>query len=127
MSNFSNFSTAQIQTGSQVRKARAALNPAALTRAQACRVIAQSSDPELIKSFARHGSKAVRRYVTHKVGVLLSPPKPDLSRFNVRTWTPEMAKEVLAIMAQHKLSAEAAAQEIGCTPRRIKDWQKKVA
>jgi hypothetical protein len=125
MSNFSNFSTsAQIQTGSQVRRARAALNPAALTRAQACRVIAQSSDPELIKSFAKHGSKAVRRYVTHKVGALL---KPDLSRFNVRTWTPEMAKEVLAVMAQHKLSAEAAAQEIGCTPRRIKDWQKKVA
>lgn len=125
MTNFS--AQVQLQTGSQVRKARAALNPAALTRAQACRVIAGSSDVELIKSFAKHGSKQVRRYVTHKVGALMAPPKVDLSKFNVRTWTPDMAKEVLAVMAEHKMSPKEAAEAIGCTERRIKEWQKKAA
>ena len=57
-------------TGSQRRAAKRINEPAAMTRAQACRVIAGTTEQEIIKSFVGHGSKAVRRYSAHKSELL---------------------------------------------------------
>lgn len=47
---------------------RRAFDPTAFTRAQATRIIANTTDPDLIGKFSEHGNKHVKRYVAHKLG-----------------------------------------------------------
>lgn len=133
----------QIKTGSQVRSARREGNVGAFTRAQAQSVLAGTDDGTIIASFLSHGNGHIAKYAAHKLfaGIgpaltLLSAPalstpptisEPNFSAFNVKAWTAEQAKEVLAIMAERNMTAEQAAERIGCQARRIKDWSKKLA
>lgn len=41
-----------------------------VTRAQAQRKIAETTDPEVIQSFAKHPNKHIRAYVEHKLASL---------------------------------------------------------
>lgn len=43
------------------------------TRAQACKIIAGTSDMDLIKSFSAHENKHVKAYVEHKLNKLMNP------------------------------------------------------
>jgi hypothetical protein len=125
MSNFS--MPGQILTGSQRRSQRRAVNPAAFTRAAACAFIAGTDDPESIARFAKHGNGRVRKYVEHKLGLLSREPNVFERFVGVRVWTADTAAEVLSLMAEHGLDVSACAEACGVKPRKIKDWQRKLA
>ena len=117
----------QILTGSQRRGQRRGLNPAAFTRAEACAFIAGTDDQEAIERFSKHGNGRVRRYVEHKLGLLNREPNVFERFGTVRVWSADTAREVLTLMAEHGLDVSACATACGVKPRKIKDWQRKLA
>ena len=62
------------RTGSQTRRAKRNLEPNSFTRAQACKLIAGTTDLGLIESFKSHPSEGVKRYVAHKLFDLIHKP-----------------------------------------------------
>lgn len=55
-------------SATQQRGNRRAFDSKSFTRAQAVRIIANTTDPDLIQKFSDHNNKHVRRYVFHKLG-----------------------------------------------------------
>jgi hypothetical protein len=135
--NMSYMLASQIITGSQVRNARRNGTVSAMTRAQATAEIAWSDNGGIIAGFLSHGNKHVAAYAAHKLlsgmgeGLAKLSTMPvqsiNLASYNLKAWTAEQAGEVLSIIAERNLTAESAAQQIGCTTRRINDWSKKLA
>lgn len=64
-----------------------------LTRAQAQNRIANSSDLLYIGSFAKHPNQHIRRYVTHKIGLLQAREELKLKREELKLKRSAAAKK----------------------------------
>jgi hypothetical protein len=125
------------KSGSVIRASKRNGIVTALTRAQAQRMVAGTTDGTEIAAFLAHPNSHVAKYAAHKLLNNLGPclaslstptvTEPDFSAFAVKAWTADQAAEVLAIMAARGMTADQAAERIGCKARRITDWAKKLA
>jgi predicted GIY-YIG superfamily endonuclease len=135
MNTESNFSfPAQITTGSQKRAAKREGSIKTLSRQEAQKMLVSTNDGSIIAGFLSHNNHHIVRYATHKgmngLGAGLTAlcrTEPDFTAYNVKAWTPEQAKAVLTLMAERNMTAREVAERIGCQPRRITDWAKKLA
>ena len=83
------------QTSSTTRAAKS------YTRNQACRALAKSFEPEIIRGFLTHANKHVTRYAAHKLEALSRPteescPEPAIARPDTYGETLETVEGILA-------------------------------
>lgn len=85
-------------TGSEVRRRKRVNDPSAFTRAQACKLLSNSMDVELVRKFTKHSNGHVKQLVSkrlERIGVVLAE----------REKRSAAAKKAAATRAAKKVSA----------------------